>query len=91
MLGQKPKLKIIQTTHTAELAYNFGRKVRNLMGSGEYKMFLKCCYYHKIVKLQEDGNTNYGGEYFAAGVGGAITGRGADFLLLMILIQSRTP
>ena len=37
MMGMNPKLKIIQTTHTAELAYRFGRKVRNLMGTGEYK------------------------------------------------------
>ena len=37
MLGQKPKLKIIQTTHTAELSYNFGRKVRNLFDQQDFK------------------------------------------------------
>ena len=38
MLGKNPKLKIIQTTHTAELSYNFGRKVRNLFDQDEFKM-----------------------------------------------------
>ena len=37
MMGQKPKLKIIQTTHTAELSYNFGRKVRNLFDQQDFK------------------------------------------------------
>ena len=46
--------------------------------------------YNKIfhTKLQEDSKaagrweTAQGGEYFAAGVGGAITGRGADLLVI---------
>ena len=37
MMGKNPKLKIIQTTHTAELSYNFGRKVRNLFEQDEFK------------------------------------------------------
>ena len=37
MMGRNPKLKIIQTTHTAELSYNFGRKVRNLFDQQEFK------------------------------------------------------
>jgi hypothetical protein len=40
------------------------------------------------VKLREDSKakgrweTNHGGEYYAAGVGGSITGRGADLLII---------
>tara|TARA_R110002072_G_scaffold58930_2_gene149778 strand:+ start:211 stop:711 length:501 start_codon:yes stop_codon:yes gene_type:complete len=37
IIGREPKTKIIQTTHTAELAVNFGRKVRNLIATTEYK------------------------------------------------------
>ena len=37
MMGLQPKLKIMQTTHTADLSINFGRKVRNLMDTDEYK------------------------------------------------------
>jgi predicted phage terminase large subunit-like protein len=82
LLGHKPQTKIIQTTHTAELSYRFGRKVRNLIDSNDYaKVF-------QDVKLSEDSKaagrweTNHGGEYFGAGVGGAITGRGADLLII---------
>tara|TARA_R110002096_G_scaffold199415_1_gene383326 strand:- start:1 stop:1161 length:1161 start_codon:yes stop_codon:yes gene_type:complete len=72
----------MQTTHTAELAFRFGRKTRNLMNSQEYlKVFPK-------VSLRSDSQaagrweTDKGGEYFAAGVGGAVTGRGADLLII---------
>ena len=37
MIGNNPKLKIIQATHTAELAVRFGRKAKHLMDSEEYK------------------------------------------------------
>jgi len=81
MVGRNPKLKIIQVTHTGELAIRFGRKAKHLIDSEEY---------HKIfeTRLQEDSKaagrweTAQGGEYFAAGVGGAITGRGADLLII---------
>ena len=69
-MGRNPRAKIMQTTHTAELAYRFGRKVRNLMNSAEYvKVF-------EGVELRADSQaagrweTSLGGEYFAA-VGGS--------------------
>ena len=81
MVGRQPKLKIIQVTHTGELAIRFGRKAKHLIDSPEYRKIFK-------TKLQEDSKaagrweTAQGGEYFAAGVGGAITGRGADLLII---------
>tara|TARA_R100001129_G_scaffold159185_2_gene123250 strand:- start:5981 stop:7450 length:1470 start_codon:yes stop_codon:yes gene_type:complete len=81
MVGRRPKLKIIQATHTGELAIRFGRKAKNLIDSPEYKKIFE-------TSLQEDSKaagrweTAQGGEYFAAGVGGAITGRGADLLII---------
>ena len=81
MVGRKPKLKIIQATHTGELAIRFGRKAKHLIDSEEYAKIFK-------TTLQEDSKaagrweTAQGGEYFAAGVGGAITGRGADLLII---------
>ena len=81
MVGSEPKLKIIQTTHNAELAVRFGRKSKNLIDSEDYQKIFK-------TTLQEDSKaagrweTEQGGEYFAAGVGGAITGRGADLLII---------
>ncbi len=81
MVGRNPKLKIIQVTHTGELAIRFGRKAKNLIDSEEYSKIFQ-------TRLQEDSQaagrweTAQGGEYFAAGVGGAITGRGADLLII---------
>ena len=81
MVGRKPDLKIIQTTHTTELAIRFGRKAKTLMDSPEYKKVFD-------TRLREDSQaagkweTEQGGEYYAAGVGSAITGRGADLLII---------
>ena len=81
MMGNYPKLKIIQATHTAELAVRFGRKTKNLIDSEEYKDLFD-------ISLQQDSKaagrweTNQGGEYFAVGVEGAVTGRGADLLII---------
>ena len=81
MIGGTPKLKIIQATHTAELAVRFGRKAKHLMDSDEYKEVFD-------TRLMEDSKaagrweTEQGGEYFAVGVEGAVTGRGADLLII---------
>ena len=81
MIGNNPKLKIIQATHTAELAVRFGRKAKHLMDSPEYKEVFP-------TRLMEDSKaagrweTAQGGEYFAVGVEGAVTGRGADLLII---------
>jgi predicted phage terminase large subunit-like protein len=81
MIGRRPKLKIIQSTHTTELAVRFGRKAKTLMDAPEYKEIFP-------TRLREDSQaagkweTEQGGEYYAAGVGSAITGRGADLLII---------
>jgi hypothetical protein len=81
MVGRRPNLKIIQSTHTTELAIRFGRKAKTLMDSEEYKQVFD-------TRLREDSQaagkweTEQGGEYYAAGVGSAITGRGADLLII---------
>ena len=81
MIGKTPNLKIIQATHTAELAVRFGRKAKHLMDTEEYKKVFP-------TRLMEDSKaagrweTDQGGEYFAVGVEGAVTGRGADLLII---------
>jgi predicted phage terminase large subunit-like protein len=75
-------MKIMQTTHTADLSINFGRKVRNLMDSDEYAKLFSNVSLASDSKSAGKWQTNKGGEYFAAGVGGAIAGRGADLLII---------
>ena len=82
LIGKNPELKIIQTTHTAELAVRFGRKVRNLMELDVYKQIFPEVDLRADSKAAGRWETGQGGEYYAAGVGGAITGRGADLLII---------
>jgi len=82
LIGKNPALKIIQTTHTAELAVRFGRKVRNLMETEIYRQIFPDVDLKADSKAAGRWETGQGGEYYAAGVGGAITGRGADLLII---------
>jgi predicted phage terminase large subunit-like protein len=81
-LGKYPQKKVIQTSHTAELAVGFGRKVRNLVDSDRYKDLFPDVALQADSKAAGRWATNYSGEYFAIGVGGAVTGKGADLLII---------
>ena len=81
-LGKFPSKKVIQTSHTAELAVGFGRKVRNLVDSDRYKDLFPDVALQTDSKAAGRWATNYGGDYFAIGVGGAVTGKGADILII---------
>jgi len=81
-LGRYPEKKIIQTAHTAELSVGFGRKVRNLVDSDYYKKIFPSIALRADSKAAGRWSTNKGGEYFAIGVGGAVTGKGADLLII---------
>tara|TARA_R110001606_G_scaffold10074_1_gene43053 strand:- start:1766 stop:3244 length:1479 start_codon:yes stop_codon:yes gene_type:complete len=82
MLGLNSKLKIIQATHTTELATGFGRKCKALVDSSDYKTIFEDTKVSPDSKAAGRWATTDGGEYFAAGVGAAITGRGADLLII---------
>ena len=81
-LGNYPNKKVIQASHTAELAVNFGRKVRNLVDSDEYKAIFPQVGLRADSKAAGRWSTSKGGEYFAIGIGGAVTGKGADLLII---------
>lgn len=81
-LGKFPAKKVIQTSHTAELAVGFGRKVRNLVDSEVYKSIFPGVGLQSDSKAAGRWATNSGGDYFAIGVGGAVTGKGADILII---------
>ena len=81
-LGKFPEKKVIQTSHTAELAVGFGRKVRNLVDSDVYKTVFPGVGLQADSKAAGRWATNKGGDYFAIGIGGAVTGKGADILII---------
>ena len=82
LVGNNPQLKIIQTTHNTELAVRFGRKMKNLIDSQVYQQVFDEVAISADSKAAGRWETNKGGEYFAAGVGSSITGRGADLLII---------
>ena len=76
-------------SHTTDLAVDFGRKVRNLIATEAYNEIFPEVALAVDSKSAGRWNTNFGGEYFACGIGSALAGRGAIFCLLMILTLSR--
>jgi len=81
-LGRNPKLKIIQATMNTELAVRFGRKVRDLIADPVYTEVFPDTDLKQDSQAAGRWETSQGGEYFAAGVGAAMTGRGADLLII---------
>jgi len=81
-LGKYPHKKVIMASHTADLAVNFGRRVRNLVGSESYKDIFPQVELQSDSKSASRWGTNFQGEYFAIGVGGALAGRGADLFII---------
>jgi predicted phage terminase large subunit-like protein len=81
-LGKYPHKKIIQCSHTAELAVGFGRKVRNLVDTDAYRSVFSDLNLASDSKAAGRWNTSKGGDYFAIGIGGAVTGKGADVLII---------
>ena len=81
-LGRFPNKKIIQCSNTAELAVGFGRKVRNLVGSEQYAKIFPGVTLRSDSKAAGRWSTSGNGEYFAIGVGGTVTGKGADLLII---------
>lgn len=84
-LGLFPTKKIIQASNTQDLASGFGRRVRNLVNGDDGPQ------YHEVfpdVSLSRDSqaqnhwHTNQGGEYFAVGVNGRVTGKGGDIVII---------
>ena len=81
-LGRFPHKKVIQSSNTGELAVGFGRKVRNLVDSEVYNNIFPNLALQADSKAAGRWNTSKGGDYFAIGVGGTVTGKGADLLII---------
>ena len=81
-LGRNPNKKVMMVSHTTDLAVDFGRKVRNLIATDEYKTIFPTVSLAVDSKSAGRWNTSVGGEYYACGIGSSIAGRGADLLLI---------
>jgi len=81
-LGKNPGHKVMLVSHTTDLAVDFGRKVRNIIATEEFKEVFPDVSLAIDSKSAGRWSTNFGGEFFAAGVGSALAGRGAHMLLV---------
>jgi len=81
-LGKHPDHKVIVASHTADLAIDMARKVRNLMQTAEYRQIFPDVSIAVDAKAAGKWNTNKGGEYYATGVGGALAGRGGHLIIV---------
>ena len=82
MIGRNPAMKIIQATHTTELAVNFGRKTKNLLETDEYKDIFPGTSLSVDSKASGRWDTKRGGMYYAVGVGSNLAGRGGDLIII---------
>jgi len=82
MMGRTPSMKIIQATHTTELAVNFGRKTKNLIDSEGYREIFPKVELAADSKASGRWDTQAGGMYYAVGVGSNLAGRGGDLIII---------
>ena len=94
-LGKYPDLSIISVSYSASLAEDFSRDVQRIIDSDEYKKIFP------DTKLSDKKDKNYKrtsdffeivdhkGVYCSAGVGGSITGKGCDILIIDDPIKNR--
>src|SRR5689334_9254322 len=79
-LGRHPDKQIISASYGQDLASDFGRDVRGVLMSSEYRALFPSVTLAADSAAKNRWHTSAGGSYVAAGVGSAITGRGADVL-----------
>jgi len=81
-LGRNPGAKVMLVSHTADLAVDFGRKVRDIIDSVEFQRVFPGVKLSKDNKSAGRWTTTAGGEFFCCGIGAKLAGRGADLLLI---------
>ena len=90
-LGKDPKRQIIAASYNSDLANDFGRNVRNIVGEPEFGQVFPGVGLSADSAAANRMNTNHGGAYVAAGVGTAVTGRGANIAPKMVTTRSKVP
>ena len=76
-LARHPQDSIVAASHTSELSERFGRRVRNIINEHAATLGISLA---PDIQAANQWETTEGGEYFAVGVLGAVTGRRADCL-----------
>lgn len=81
-LAKHPDHNVIAVSHTGEFAEQWGRKVRNLMMSDEHRRLFPNVTVSEDSRAAGRWDLSSGGSYYAAGVGGAVTGKRGDCVVI---------
>ena len=81
-LGRNPEKFIICTSYGQDMADDFGRLVRNQLQDPLYQAIFPGVTLRADSKAVGRFATNHDGTYFSIGLGGSLTGRGANLLLV---------
>ena len=88
-LGRNPTKSIICSSYSGELASDFGEKTRNLMTSDRFKTIFPNVRLSESSYAKDKFMTINDGTYFAVGIGGSTTGRGANIFLIDDPVKDR--
>lgn len=89
LIGRDKNRNIIEASYSGDLAVDFGRQVRNIIANDKYKNIFPNVTLAEDSQAKGKWNTNGRGAYNAVGVGGATTGKGADFLIIDDPVKNR--
>lgn len=81
-MGRNANRQIVSASYNSELAMDFGRDVRNIVATPEYGSVFPGISLRADSQAASRWHTNNGGIYNAVGVEKALTGKGADILLI---------
>jgi len=88
-LGRNPDMEVIATSYSSTLAMSFSKKVREIIRSTKFRSIFPDCELGKDSQSTENWMTTQMGGYLAAGVGGGITGRGANCFIIDDPVKNR--
>jgi hypothetical protein len=81
-LGKNPEKEVITVSYSGELAAKFGAKARDKVNDNIYKQIFRNVKLKEDTKSKDFWQVTQGGSYDSVGIGGAITGKGADLLII---------
>lgn len=88
-LGRHPDKEIIVSAYSEGLAQDFGSKTRDIVSSDEFRAIFPTIGLKADTQSKVKWATAEGGSYTSVGIGGALTGRGADLLIIDDPIKNR--
>jgi predicted phage terminase large subunit-like protein len=88
-LGKNPRNEIVVTSYAANLSVEFSKKTREMLREPDYTAIFPATHLHTDMAAVESWKTTEMGSYTAVGVGGGLTGKGANIMVLDDLYPDR--